>query len=305
MDAQALPRGGSRCEKLGGLVAMSMKYGIEDIDHIVSAVADAESAGSRLTAMGFTVTPLSVMNNVGVANRLVLFKPMSASAANFIELMGVTDPHALIEPLRPFLRDAGGYRWIVLSGPDAAATYEQLTQQRTYPFGKPIPVQRDWALPSGEVLHIAFNVMMPIDAPIPFNFCEYRTLQHYVRPEFLDHANGAETLSAILCCAEQPEKRLSFFEALFGARRKPVAAGIDAVTPGHVKLMVGGLAAWQDVLRTSVDPPHGLFACRIKVRDLTQTAAYFRRSGFAAARSELGLLLRSPLDDGTYFLFHD
>lgn len=285
----------------------AMKYGIQDIDHVVSAVADPESAGELLSAMGFTVTPLSVMNNVGVANRLVLFQPQAAGVANFIELMGVVDPQKVIAPLRPFLRGVGGYRWLVLSGPDAASTHERLVRER-YPFGEPIAVKRDWVLPTGEVLQVAFNVMMPIDAPIPFNFCEYRTLQHYIRPEFLNHPNGAEMLTGILCESQRPQECQGYFETLFGTRCTPVAKDIHAVTPGHVDLLVGDSAAWQLVLGRKLAPsansPHKMLGCRIKVRDLAQTETWLRRADLPLERCSLGLIVNSPIDDGTCFVFH-
>jgi hypothetical protein len=284
-----------------------MKYGIQEIDHAVSVVADAMQAGNRMASIGFTVTPLSVMSNVGVANRLVLLRPQSPGVANFIELMSVLDERRLPAPLTPYVSGRLGFRWMVLSGPDVAASFEQLSRGG-YPFGRPVPVERDWTLPSGEVLHLAFNVMMPIDAPIPFNFCEYRTPQHYVRPEFLEHPNGAETLTGILCQSECPDECLTYFEALFDCERRPLGGDLYAVAPNRVEVIVGAPSTWEHVSgrALSIPPgsPHTVIGCRIRVHDLSETQRYFQTNGLAASRSEVGLVVDSPLGDGTFLVFH-
>lgn len=284
-----------------------MQHGLREIDHLVSAVPDAQHAGELLAGLGFTVTPLSVLGGMGVANRLVLFKPQSAGAANFVEVMSTIDESKVPRSLARHLRGEPGYRWLVLSGLDAAAAFEQL-KQHGYPFGEPIAVERDWVLPSGEVLHVAFKVTLPIDAAIPFNFCEYQTLQHYVRAEFLNHPNGAECLTGVLCSFEQPNECLAYFETLFGTRRKPFATDLYAVGPMHVDLIVGTPAAWDSALGRglpeSAASRHQIIGCRLKVRDLAATETYLREHGFAPSPGALGLVLKSPLDDGTCFVFH-
>lgn len=284
-----------------------MKYGIQEIDHVVSVVRDSEDAGRRLSNIGFTVTPLSIMGSVGLANRLVLFSPQSSGVANFIELMGIVDEGKIPPSLRPYVRGKKGFHWIVLSGPSAAAVFEQLNHGG-YAAPTPMRIERDWCLASGEVLHLAFNVMMPIEAPIPFNFCEYRTLQHYVRPEFLTHANGAETLTGILCQSEQPDECLNYFEALFGNARRPLGNDLCVVTPNRVDLIVGSPSAWERVfgrrLAAAQDSPHRLIGCRIKVRNLSETRSYLRDKGLTPDHSAVGLLLDSPLGDDTWLAFH-
>jgi hypothetical protein len=195
----------------------------------------------------------------------------------------------------------------VLSGPDASSAFEQLNAGG-YPFGRPIPVERDWVVPSGEVLRLAFNVLMPIDAPIPFNFCEYRTLEHYLRAEFLEHPNGAESLTALLCESATAEDSLVYFESLFGVTRKPAAHGLSTVTPGKVELIVGVRASWERALNREVPPDSSrqrMFGARIRVRDLAASGRYFARLNLTVTRSELGLVLDSPLADGTCLVFHD
>jgi hypothetical protein len=247
------------------------------------------------------------MRGVGVANRLVLLRPQSAGTANFIELMSIVDEGKLPESLKLHLLGGKGYRWMVLSGPDAAVTFEEL-HRHGYPFAPPIPVERDWILPSGEVLHLAFNVMMPIQAPIPFNFCAYRTLEHYLRPEFLSHANGAQTLSALFCQSEQPAECLGYFEALFGCSRRSFGNGLYAVTPNRIDLVIGTPSQWQQLSghRPPISPtsPHMLVGCSIRVQDLEETERYLLRKGFMPRRTAIGLLVDSPLGDHSTLAFH-
>lgn len=283
-------------------------YGINDIDHVVAAVDDADRAGESFARMGFTVTPLSLLHNVGVANRLVLLQPPSPGAANFFEVMSPLHQHSVAPGLRPHLVGTSGYRWIVLSGPDAARTHRDLLRDG-YSFAPPVAVKRDWELSDSQVLHVAFDVLLPTDAPLPFNFCAYHTLEHYLRPEFLRHPNGSRSMTDILCMVDQPDQFLSYFQGLFGAARRGRFRGIDEVTPGGVALLVGDEDSWHASIGSVARPQTAgdcvVLGCRIVVDSLRETRAWLRDAGFAGEDCELGLRVESPLQDRTSFFFYE
>lgn len=288
-------------------VTRAARFGIDDIDHVVAAVDDAYSAGESFARMGFTVTPLSLLHNVGVANRLVLLRPPSRGVANFFEVMSPLPGRPVAPGLRSHLVGSSGYRWIVLSGADAARTHRDLVHNG-YSFAPPVEVKRDWQLSDGEVLHVAFDVLLPTDAPLPFNFCAYRTLEHYLRPELLTHPNGARSMTEILCMVDEPEPFLSYFERLFGAARRRWFRGIDAVTPGGVALLVGDQASWQANIGRVTRPQRAgdctVLGCRVAVDSLRETRALLRDAGFASEECELGLRVASPLQDETSLFFY-
>jgi hypothetical protein len=284
------------------------RYGINDIDHVVAAVDDADRAGEAFARMGFTVTPLSLLHNVGVANRLVLLQPRSPGAANFFEVMSPLPQYPLAPGLRPHLVGASGYRWIVLSGADAERTHRELVRDG-YAFAPPVSVKRDWQLSDSQVLHVAFDVLLPTDAPLPFNFCAYHTLEHYLRPEFLCHPNGARSMTDILCMVDHPDQFLSYFERLFGVTRRARFLGIHAVTPGGVALLVGDRDSWHASIGIVPRPePTGACAvlgCRIVVDSLRETRAWLRAAGFEGEDCEVGLRVQSPLQDRTALFFYE
>ncbi|TBU97877.1 hypothetical protein DNJ95_05200 [Stutzerimonas kirkiae] len=284
-----------------------MNDGILDIDHVTCVVADPDAAGRQLQALGFSVAPLSVMATAGVANRLVLFEPATVGVANFIELMGIVDRERLPATLLPHLEGERGHRWLVLSGPDAAASVAAL-RQRGYGLGEPLPIRRELRLESGEVLRIAFDVAMPIEAPLPFNFCQYRTLEHYLHPSLLRHANGARSLTGLLCRSQQPEALLGYFETLFGRPRREHGDGLASVSPAALELLVATDAAWHDWLATALPAqrlhPHQVFGCRIRVDDLAATAAWFAAHGVAGHACRLGLAVAAPVAELGLLVFH-
>ena len=53
-----------------------MSYGFLEIDHLLAS-GDPEIGGAAYERLGFTVTPISVIGPLGVANRLVLLRPLS------------------------------------------------------------------------------------------------------------------------------------------------------------------------------------------------------------------------------------
>lgn len=65
---------------------------IPDIDHLMCGVVDPQQAGATFERLGFTVSPLSVIKSLGLANRCILFHSPSLDHANYLELLGVVDP---------------------------------------------------------------------------------------------------------------------------------------------------------------------------------------------------------------------
>ena len=218
-----------------------MSYGFTEIDHLLGAAVDPQQGGEQYERLGFTVTPLSIIENIGVGNRMVLLQPLTANTANFIECMGMVDRTRVPPTMADLLSGPEGMRSMVLSGPDAGASYAQLKRDG-FEFLPPLDLEREWSLPSGEILRPAFLVTLPAPAPLRFNFCQYRNLQPYLRTEWLAHENGAQHLTSVLAIAADAEAAIAPFEAVF-ANRARTRDGIYSVGPGKVQLRVGNRAA--------------------------------------------------------------
>lgn len=260
-----------------------MNNGIVEIDHLLTAVADAEAAGSAFERLGFTVTPLSVIGSMGLANRLVLLDPLTEGAANFIELMALHDPTRANPAMRSLLEGPPGIRSLVMASFDAEASRAALEVQGYAP-GPVHKVEREWVLPSGERLDVAFDVLLPMPAPFAFNVCRYRTLQHYLRPEWRVHPNGAQSLVAVHAVTADPDAATAFYAKLFGKPAERLADGSLVVGPGAVRLTIATAAGFAGSF--GVPPPRseGFAGYTIRVADLERTSALSAARGVPAER---------------------
>lgn len=252
-------------------------HGIREIDHLLTAVDDPVVAGTDFERLGFTVTPLSKIDAVGVANRLVCFEPFGNDHAAFVELMGLTDAARAPEPLRNILQRGEGTRSLVMACADAFATREALVASAF----DPLPVmhlQRKWVLPEGEIVDIAFDVVpAPVTAPFPFNVCRYHTLAPYVRASFCSHLNGIRRLTGIYGTSGAPRDDAAVYERLFGTRAIRIEGGWS-VCRDRVELQVLSPEAFAQRFRVTAPRP-GIQGYRLHSDDLARTRTWFRQAG--------------------------
>lgn len=279
-----------------------MTTGIAEIDHLLTAVADADAAGADFERLGFTVSPPSVIDAMGLANRLVLLTPLTEGAANFIELMCLHDPPRANPAMKELLSGPEGIRSMVMTSFDADATHEALARAGYAPNGVH-RLQREWALPSGEVLHLAFDVLLPLPAPFLFNVCRYRTLEHYLRPEWRVHANGARSLVAVHAVAPDPAREMAYYEKLFGKPAEAEPQGGLSISPGAVKLTVVTPEVFRTRFGIDAPRPSGYAGYTIRCDDLAHTRAVLARNGVPFSETGDGLVIAPALARGNVLRF--
>lgn len=245
------------------------------IDHLLTKVDAPQEAGDWFEQCGFTVTPLSVIGSMGLCNRLVLFAPGEPRGANFIELMG-TLPGAAVQPaMAQLLSGTDGTRSMVLVSQDAKASRELLAARGFAP-GEVHNVTRTWELP-GESLDLAFDVLLPMQAPLLFNVCRYYTLEHYLRPQWTRHANGVLRVDAVMGVVADIEEAGAFYERLFSVACETIAPGHKRVRPGDVALDLFTPQSWSVVTGTQRAP--GFAGYRLQCEDAEKAAQWFSRAG--------------------------
>lgn len=223
-----------------------MTYGFFEIDHLLASAVDPYRGGDQYERLGFTVTPISIIESLGVGNRLVLLRPLTDGTAAFFECMGVVDPEHVAPAMASLLDGHEGIRSMVLASSDVDASREKLLIDG-HTCDPPIDVEREWELPSGEVLRPAFRVTLPVEAPLRFNFCSYRTLHLYLRDAWLRHDNGARHLTDVFAVAHDAASVAGYFERIF-ASSAARENGIHSVGPGRVRLRIGDRASLQRFL---------------------------------------------------------
>lgn len=178
-------------------------------------VDDPDAAAADMERIGFTTTPISRMPAHGLANRCVLLTPTAEGVANYLEMLGHDRTRA--NPfMRALLGGGEGIKSLVLATGDIDAACDRLRLVGA-PTAPPLRIERPWRLPNGETLELAFTVATPAlgAPPVYCNLCQHHTLQHYLRPDWRRHPNGAQTLVAVLIEADQPNDVADWYAELF------------------------------------------------------------------------------------------
>jgi hypothetical protein len=226
---------------------------ITEIDHLLTYVRDLDAAATLFRRMGFTLSPVSRIETMGISNHLVLMQPGTPGTGNFIELMAAHDRAGLPAVMARALAGEEGIKSMVLCTADAHATQAAL-QAQGFSVGPPAHVRREWQIAPGESVFPEFDVILPVDAPLVFNCCRYFNPELYQRPEWLRHANGARRMRAVLAVTAQPRQVAATYATVF---RRAAVGGPDVVTvsPGAVDLVLMTPAALHERYGLSVSVP--------------------------------------------------
>lgn len=226
---------------------------MQEIDHLLTYVRDLDAAAFR--RMGFTLSPISKNEQMGVINHLVLMRPATPDFGNFIELMSWYDRRRLPPVMAEVLSGDEGLKSIVLGTKDAVAARDAMRKQG-FDATLPVHVRREWVIGPSQSVFPEFDVILPLGAPLTFNCCRYFNVDLYLRPEWLDHPNGAQRLSAVLAVANNPGVAVQKFAALFESPMTEVD-GVIWTSPGHVRLEVMSPASAQQRFGVAMDTPSG------------------------------------------------
>lgn len=262
-----------------------LAHSILDIDHLMIGVDDPHVTAERFRRLGFTVTPYSSLPSLGIGNILVCLRPRGSQVANFFEFMAVEKPGAVHPVMAAVLAGAPGIKTLVHSTDDVAAFRTGMIDLglRMHDVW---PIERSWALPSGEVLDFRFRVALPEpgSTPLMINACEYLTLQHYLREEFLVHPNGAQHFTHVLVDAppERLPRTIAFFEQLYGTSAVPVGQGVTEVPARDVGIRVRAADG-------SVEPHYAGIV--VAVTDPKRTAELLRANDIPHAEDDGALVV--------------
>jgi hypothetical protein len=224
---------------------------INEIDHLLTYVRDLDAAASLFTRMGFMLSPVSRIEEMGISNHLVLMNPLTPGSANFIELMASHNRSKLPPAMDRVLSDGEGVKSMVLGVSDARAAHAAMAKAG-FASPPPVHVKREWVVGPGQSVFPEFDVTMPTDTPLVFNCCQYFNVGLYTRKDWLVHPNGARHLRAALAVADDPAATARHFAALFGGSIRE-ADGWLCVSPGHVELRIADPATV--VAKYGIVPP--------------------------------------------------
>lgn len=215
---------------------------IAEIDHLLTYVKDLDAAAALFRRMGFTLSPISRIEPMGISNHLVLMHPRTAGFANYIELMASHDRTQLPPAMARTLSGEAGIKSMVLGARDAQAAHGVIAGAG-FDVAPPVHVRREWVVAPGESVFPEFDVILPVDTPLAFNACRYYDVSLYLRPAWLSHANTARGLSGVLAVADNPDRQRADFTRLFGraqdGRPSPGEVWLDVLSPYEAEQRLG------------------------------------------------------------------
>jgi hypothetical protein len=281
---------------------------------MVLCVKDLGAAAERYEALGFTVTPRA-QHDWGTANQLVQFAHKS-----FLEVLTVADP-ALIPAHgarqfsfgafnRDYLAAREGFAMLVFDSADAAADRDEFADKGLADL-EPFYFQRHATLPGGEVVKVAFSLAFvpPAMAPGAAVFtCQQHAPQHFWKPDYQRHANGAEEIVEVVMVADDPLALEPYWEGVQGKTAVKVTeeGGLIVETArGAVLVLTPALYLEHYGEPPRPDAPDGphFAAVRIGVRDLGTTQALLAERGVATRWARAGLAVPSDSLHGTTLAF--
>jgi hypothetical protein len=207
------------------------------IDHVVLAVRDLDAAANVFHGLGFTLTPRAAHEDrMGTSNRLAQF-----AGRSFIELLEVDRPRKLaphdFSQSPPFFSFGAhsldftaareGISMLVFAGDDARADIATFTGAGI-PTYAPFDFERPARLPDGQEVTVSFSLAFATSPHMPaiaFFVCQNRAPEHFWKPAFQTHENGAEGIEAVYLASRSPERDAAFIGSMFGGAVTPFPGG--------------------------------------------------------------------------------
>ena len=278
------------------------------IDHVGYFVSDLDAAGARLERLGFRVSLTNVQTNAdasgelkpsGTSNRLARLK------FGFLEILAATHDTPLADQFKQQIARYAGLHLIAFSANDMRTERTRLTDAGFEMQGIVELRRRDRTLPDNPVVH--FSVLRPqpgVMAEGRVQWVRPRTVDTVWRSDMITTENGAEGLTDILLCVDDPAATAARYGRYVG--REAVMHGAMHVVP----LERGGLVfiGADEAARILPDfrPPSLPFMAAQALRaDLSLTRATLERAGVKPVYSSADMICIGPADAlGGYMLFH-
>lgn len=235
---------------------------MKGIDHLVLCVNDLALARDAYGAMGFTMTP-AAQHPFGTENSLVQLD------GSFLELLAIGDRDAITEHgtsrfsfaafNRDFLADGEGFSMLVLDSEDARADCRDYAADGLVTYD-PFDFSRSAGLPDGREVTVGFSlafVSHPQMQRAGFFTCQQHAPEHFWKPEYQRHDNGAQKVGEVLLLADEPTRYEGFMSAFTGSREVVRGDGELQVTTARGAVTMLSPAAWQRHFPASYEPDLG------------------------------------------------
>lgn len=276
-------------------------HGITGLDHLVIVVRDLEKARDAYARMGFTVTPRGRHAELKSANHTVMF-----SGGDYLELLAIEEPHPFTAYYSHVLKSREGIAALALKTDDARAA-QRLLSDDGLPAGEAIDFGRPVALPEG-TRDARFTVTtVQDDAALGGRafLCQHHTREVVWRPEYVEHANSATGLAALVVAADDPDAVAAAYARLFGAAVETLGPA-RVVSSGDTPVVIATPDAlhWAWTSDPALAAPRPFLAGMvIRVADLERAQQALQKSKFPAVVGNGVLRVASTSAGGAMIAF--
>lgn len=279
------------------------------LDHLVIAVNHLEAARAAYARLGFTLTP-PARHPFGTMNSLVQLD------GAFLELLAIAEPGAIAEPEdgrfsfaafnRDYLAGGEGISMLVLRSDDPAADRADFAA-RGLPVYAPFSFERTARGPDSVERKVAFELTFTSDARLKragFFTCRNVFPENFWKAEYQRHPNGATRIDSVIMSSRDPadfHEFLTYFTGQHDIRSDSLGVDFDT-GGGHVEVL--SPVAIKAFFGEDHGPdPRRLLAFRVKVADLSATAALLAANGVAVRRLSGALVVPSAAACGAAIAF--
>ncbi|HTP95701.1 MAG TPA: VOC family protein [Burkholderiales bacterium] len=195
--------------------------GALNLDHVAHFVPDADAASAALEQLGFTLTPFSVQQHrteangplvpAGTGNRCVMLK------RGYVEILTPLADTPNAAQLRAAIARYTGVHLVAFGTVDPQADHARLAAGGFAPVPV-VDLQRQLGTPDGEAT-ARFSVVRPQPGRMPegrIQFCHQRTPERVWQQRWVEHANSAAGLAAVLLCVADPDEAAQRYRAFTG-----------------------------------------------------------------------------------------
>ncbi len=267
---------------------------IVGIDHLMLSVRNSADAAAVFARMGFSTTPRGQLP--GMSNRLICFANPHKNVPNFVEMMSLDDPSLAPPSMAQALKTPDQPVLLVAASDNAQSTHARLVQNGL-DSAPVIDGGRDWTLPGGEVIDLAFSIVLPTPGPAPFYWiaCEHKTPQHYLRDGFTTHENTSTELSKIIAVAQDPADAAKHYQKHWSASVSAPETGPVTVSCGRVEFQIHSPKTFSEAFPTIelTRKEDHIVGFAARVANMEKVKEILDKNGFSPQKIA-GALLLSP-----------
>jgi hypothetical protein len=192
-----------------------------NIDHVAHFVPHIDEASAALERAGFTLTPFSAQSHrlepggpllpAGSGNRCVMLRE------GYLEFLTPTADTPIARQLREAIARYTGLHLIAFGSADAAADHARLDKAGFKPLPT-VALQRQIGTEQGEETARFSVVRVPPGtmAEGRIQYCQQHTPQWLWQERWLNHANGARGLAAVIICVNDPREAAQRYSRFTG-----------------------------------------------------------------------------------------